>query len=160
MLSALSHHLMRRKREKRDRKLSMPRLILHSLQVNIRGGRLPEPENNGSRYLRIPLDALDAPWDGRREPPLMELAVTMRPSFGALTKYEIAVNLKTAKALGLTMPAHAACAWRRGDRIETTLLRLLTAAYGTKRTCQSCRSMSAFGGKADRCTALGGYPFP
>lgn len=53
-------------REKRDRELQMPKLILHSLQVNIRGGRLPEPEDNGKRYLKIPLDALDAPWqDGR-----------------------------------------------------------------------------------------------
>ena len=51
-------------RETRDRRLSMPKLILHSLQVNIRGGRLPKPENNGRRYLKIPLDALDAPWDG------------------------------------------------------------------------------------------------
>jgi len=51
-------------REKRDRKLSMPKLILHSLQVNIRGGRLPEPESNGGRYLKIPIDALDAAWDG------------------------------------------------------------------------------------------------
>jgi glyoxylase-like metal-dependent hydrolase (beta-lactamase superfamily II) len=51
-------------REKRDRKLPMPTLILPSLQVNIRGGRLPEPENNGRRYLKIPLDALNAPWDG------------------------------------------------------------------------------------------------
>lgn len=50
-------------REKRDRELPMPKLILHSLQVNIRGGRLPEPENNSKRYLKIPLDALDAPWD-------------------------------------------------------------------------------------------------
>ena len=50
-------------REKRDRELPMPKLILHSLQVNIRGGRLPEPEDNGRRYLRIPLDALGgAPW--------------------------------------------------------------------------------------------------
>jgi hypothetical protein len=48
-------------REKRDRRLPMPTLILHSLQVNIRGGRLPEPENNGRRYLKIPLDALNAP---------------------------------------------------------------------------------------------------
>lgn len=47
-----------------DRDLPMPKLILHSLQVNIRGGRLPEPENNGKRYLKIPLDALEgAPWD-------------------------------------------------------------------------------------------------
>jgi glyoxylase-like metal-dependent hydrolase (beta-lactamase superfamily II) len=51
-------------REARDQKLPMPKLILPSLQVNIRGGRLPEPESNGKRYLRIPLDALDgAPWD-------------------------------------------------------------------------------------------------
>lgn len=51
-------------REARDRELPMPKLILHSLQVNIRGGRLPEPESNGKRYLKIPLDALGgAPWD-------------------------------------------------------------------------------------------------
>lgn len=51
-------------REERDRELPMPNLILHSLQVNIRGGRLPEPESNGRCYLKIPLDALeDAPWD-------------------------------------------------------------------------------------------------
>lgn len=51
-------------REKRDGELAMPKLILHSLQVNIRGGRLPEPERNGGRYLKIPLDALEgAPWD-------------------------------------------------------------------------------------------------
>ncbi|MGM4896899.1 MBL fold metallo-hydrolase [Tardiphaga sp. 839_C3_N1_4] len=50
-------------RERRDRELPMPKLILHSLQVNIRGGRLPEQEMNGKRYLKIPLDALDAaPW--------------------------------------------------------------------------------------------------
>ena len=35
----------------------MPRLILQSLQVNLMGGRLPEPEDNGKRYLKIPLDA-------------------------------------------------------------------------------------------------------
>jgi len=51
-------------REARDRELPMPKLILHSLQVNIRGGRLPEPEDNGRRYLKIPLDALEgAAWD-------------------------------------------------------------------------------------------------
>jgi len=51
-------------REERDRELPMPKLILHSLQVNIRGGRLPEPESNGKRYLKIPLDALEgARWD-------------------------------------------------------------------------------------------------
>jgi glyoxylase-like metal-dependent hydrolase (beta-lactamase superfamily II) len=50
-------------RRTRDRKLPMPKLILHALQVNIQGGRLPEPEQNGTRYLKIPLDALgDVPW--------------------------------------------------------------------------------------------------
>ncbi|GAA5629026.1 beta-lactamase hydrolase-like protein [Brucella sp. NBRC 12953] len=45
-------------RTKRDKTLPMPKLILHALQVNIRGGRLPEPEGNGKRYLKFPLDAL------------------------------------------------------------------------------------------------------
>jgi glyoxylase-like metal-dependent hydrolase (beta-lactamase superfamily II) len=46
------------RREARDRTLPMPRLILHALQVNIRGGDLPPAEQNGRRYLKIPLDAL------------------------------------------------------------------------------------------------------
>lgn len=51
-------------REARDRTLPMPKLILHALQVNIRGGRLPDPESDGRRYLKIPLDALgDAAWE-------------------------------------------------------------------------------------------------
>jgi hypothetical protein len=34
------------------------------LQVNLRGGRLPEPEANGRRYLKIPLGAFpDSPWE-------------------------------------------------------------------------------------------------
>lgn len=45
-------------REDRDRTLPMPKLILHALQVNIRGGALPEPEDDGKRYLKIPLGAL------------------------------------------------------------------------------------------------------
>lgn len=45
-------------REARDQTLPMPRLILHALQVNINGGRLPEPEDNGHRYLKFPLNAL------------------------------------------------------------------------------------------------------
>jgi glyoxylase-like metal-dependent hydrolase (beta-lactamase superfamily II) len=50
-------------REARDRTLPMPKLILHALQVNVRGGRLPEPEANGGRYLKFPLDALEgAAW--------------------------------------------------------------------------------------------------
>lgn len=51
-------------RDARDKTLPMPKLILHALQVNIRGGRLPEPEANGKRYLKIPLDALaGAAWE-------------------------------------------------------------------------------------------------
>jgi glyoxylase-like metal-dependent hydrolase (beta-lactamase superfamily II) len=46
------------RRRKRDAELAMPRLILSALQVNINGGRLPEPEANGRRYLKIPLGAL------------------------------------------------------------------------------------------------------
>jgi len=45
-------------REARDRILPMPKLILHALQVNIRGGELPPIEDNGRRYLKIPLNAL------------------------------------------------------------------------------------------------------
>ncbi|KQN33683.1 MBL fold metallo-hydrolase [Sphingomonas sp. Leaf38] len=45
-------------RTSRDATLSMPKLILPSIQVNMRGGHLPEPEANGTRYLKIPLDAL------------------------------------------------------------------------------------------------------
>jgi glyoxylase-like metal-dependent hydrolase (beta-lactamase superfamily II) len=45
-------------RAARDATLAMPALILPSLQVNLRGGALPEPERNGVRYLRLPLDSL------------------------------------------------------------------------------------------------------
>lgn len=45
-------------REARDATLPMPKLILHALQVNMRGGRLPEPEDNGRSYLKIPVGAL------------------------------------------------------------------------------------------------------
>lgn len=44
-------------RRRRDATLPMPRLILHALQININGGRLPEPEANGRRYLKVPLEA-------------------------------------------------------------------------------------------------------
>lgn len=45
-------------RTRRDATLGMPRLILPSIQVNMRGGHLPEPEENGTRYLKLPLDVL------------------------------------------------------------------------------------------------------
>lgn len=48
-------------RTARDRMLPMPRLILHALQVNICGGRLPDRDEKGRRFLRIPLDAIGTP---------------------------------------------------------------------------------------------------
>jgi glyoxylase-like metal-dependent hydrolase (beta-lactamase superfamily II) len=45
-------------RTERDAKLAMPVLILPSVQVNVRAGQLPPPEDNGIRYLKIPLNAL------------------------------------------------------------------------------------------------------
>ncbi|NWA03055.1 MBL fold metallo-hydrolase [Pseudomonas gingeri] len=45
-------------REARDATLEMPVLMLPSVQVNMRSGHLPEPEDNGMRYLKIPLNAL------------------------------------------------------------------------------------------------------
>lgn len=55
-------------RQERDGKLPMPKLILQSLQVNIRGGRLPEAEGNGRRYLKIPIGAFDGvPWKKEKE---------------------------------------------------------------------------------------------
>ncbi len=45
-------------REARDATLAMPRLLLPSIQVNMRGGHLPPPEENGIRYLKLPLDAV------------------------------------------------------------------------------------------------------
>ena len=40
----------------RDATLALPRLILPSIQVNMRGGRLPEPEDNGVSYLKLPIN--------------------------------------------------------------------------------------------------------
>ncbi|HEX7439365.1 MAG TPA: MBL fold metallo-hydrolase [Caldimonas sp.] len=45
-------------RTARDPTLGMPTLIIPSIQVNIRGGRLPEPAANGIAYLKIPLNTL------------------------------------------------------------------------------------------------------
>ena len=42
----------------RDKTLSMPKLIMPSVQVNIRGGRLPDPEENGVIYIKIPVNAV------------------------------------------------------------------------------------------------------
>ncbi|WP_455374427.1 MBL fold metallo-hydrolase [Limibacillus halophilus] len=45
-------------RSERDKQLEMPVLILPSVQVNMRAGEMPPPEDNGMRYLKIPIDAL------------------------------------------------------------------------------------------------------
>lgn len=45
-------------RTARDKTLAMPKLILPSVQVNMRAGELPPPDTNGVRYLKLPLDVL------------------------------------------------------------------------------------------------------
>jgi glyoxylase-like metal-dependent hydrolase (beta-lactamase superfamily II) len=45
-------------RRARDAALALPVLLLPSVQVNVRAGRLPPAEDNGRRYLKIPLDVL------------------------------------------------------------------------------------------------------
>ncbi len=45
-------------RQARDAELPKPKLLLPSVQVNIRGGHFPAPESNGVSYLKIPLDVL------------------------------------------------------------------------------------------------------
>jgi len=45
-------------RQERDATLGMPRLILPSLQTNMRAGHFPEPEDNGQSYFKVPINAL------------------------------------------------------------------------------------------------------
>ena len=45
-------------RQARDATLGMPRLILPSIQINVRAGHLPPPEADGRRYLKLPVDVL------------------------------------------------------------------------------------------------------
>jgi glyoxylase-like metal-dependent hydrolase (beta-lactamase superfamily II) len=45
-------------RAQRDATLGMPKLILPSVQINMRAGHMPEPEANGTRYLKLPLNVL------------------------------------------------------------------------------------------------------
>ncbi len=45
-------------REARDKTLGMPKLIIPSLQVNMKAGELPAPDENGKRFLKVPLDSL------------------------------------------------------------------------------------------------------
>jgi len=45
-------------RTKRDRTLAVPKLLIPSIQVNMRAGELPPPEDNGVRYIKIPLNRI------------------------------------------------------------------------------------------------------
>jgi glyoxylase-like metal-dependent hydrolase (beta-lactamase superfamily II) len=54
----VDEHAYVRMREKRDAELSVPRLILPSLQVNMRAGRLPPADDDGRQFLKIPLNTL------------------------------------------------------------------------------------------------------
>ena len=45
-------------REARDRTLQMPKLIIPSLQINMKAGKLPSPEADGKRYLKVPINLL------------------------------------------------------------------------------------------------------
>lgn len=47
-----------RMRTARDAQLAMPKLIIPSLQVNMRAGQMPEPEDNGVSYLKVPVNGL------------------------------------------------------------------------------------------------------
>ncbi len=45
-------------RSERDAKLAMPRLIIPSLQVNMRAGQMPPPDENGKTYLKVPVNGI------------------------------------------------------------------------------------------------------
>ncbi|UPH71058.1 MBL fold metallo-hydrolase [Abyssibius alkaniclasticus] len=48
-------------RNARDASLGMPRLIVPSIQVNMRAGKMPAPENDGNVYLKVPVNRLGGP---------------------------------------------------------------------------------------------------
>lgn len=54
----VSEAAFRKLREERDATLPLPDRMLHALQVNLRGGRLPEPEEDGKSYFKIPANKL------------------------------------------------------------------------------------------------------
>ncbi len=103
-------------RQARDATLPMPKLILQSLQVNTNGGRLPEPEANGTRYLKIPLDLLKgAPC--RRGIGLPQEAVQPGPAAGVLRAgRRRALGARTGGRSGHPPagPVAAACRTARG----------------------------------------------
>lgn len=51
--------MFQQRRDSRDATLALPKLMLSALQINIRGGRAPNAEDNGRRYLKIPMDQFE-----------------------------------------------------------------------------------------------------
>jgi hypothetical protein len=45
-------------RTERDRTLAVPQLLIPSIQVNMRAGEMPPPEDNGVSYIKIPLNRI------------------------------------------------------------------------------------------------------
>ena len=45
-------------RDERDKKLNMPKLIIPSLQVNMRAGNMPDPDDQGNTYVKVPVNKL------------------------------------------------------------------------------------------------------
>ena len=58
MADAITEEQYVKMREARDATLAMPKLIIPSIQVNMKAGHLPEPESNGQRYLKVPINGL------------------------------------------------------------------------------------------------------
>ncbi|WP_417686001.1 MBL fold metallo-hydrolase [Pseudidiomarina gelatinasegens] len=54
LAGAVTEAQYRTQRDKRDATLALPDRMLHALQVNLRAGKLPEPEADGASYLKIP----------------------------------------------------------------------------------------------------------